>query len=155
MRLGDVVVGADLEPDHLVGLGRARGEHHDRHARRRFCRADATTHLEPAKSRQHQVEDHRRRTLALDERKAELAVGRLEDLESFRLEIHAHQLADVALVLDDQQLATLGGRRCRSVRARVAHRRSHTRRQMVAGTERCRMLFPFTMKITISAMLVA
>ncbi len=28
--LGDVVVGADLEPDDLVHLRRARGEHHDR-----------------------------------------------------------------------------------------------------------------------------
>ena len=30
-RLGDVVVGARLEPQHRVGLGVERGEHDDRH----------------------------------------------------------------------------------------------------------------------------
>ena len=30
-RLGDVVVGAGLEPEHRVGLGVERGEHDDRH----------------------------------------------------------------------------------------------------------------------------
>src|SRR5438105_3636361 len=32
--LGDVVVGADLKPHHLVGLLAARRQHQDRHARR-------------------------------------------------------------------------------------------------------------------------
>ena len=55
-RLGDVVVGAQLEAEHLVGLGRARRQHHDR--RRDRPRAQLAAHVEAVLLRQHHVEDH-------------------------------------------------------------------------------------------------
>ena len=53
-RLGDVVVGADAEPDEDVGLVVAGGEHEDRD---RADRLDAAAHLEPVEAGQHDVED--------------------------------------------------------------------------------------------------
>ena len=52
-RLGDVVVGAELEPEHLVDLLRLGGEHDDRHRR---ARAQPAADLEPVEHRQHHVE---------------------------------------------------------------------------------------------------
>ena len=52
-RLRDVVVRAELEPEHLVELVVARGEHDDRHRARR---PQPLADLEPVEPRQHQVE---------------------------------------------------------------------------------------------------
>jgi hypothetical protein len=52
-RLGHVVVGSEPEAAQLVGLGVARGQHHDRHARR--C-ADAPAQLEPVEAGEAEVE---------------------------------------------------------------------------------------------------
>src|SRR5207253_7999446 len=53
-RLRDVVVCAKLEPDHLVQLVLASGEHDDRNG---TLGAEAAAHLETVELRQHQVED--------------------------------------------------------------------------------------------------
>ena len=52
-RLGDVVVGAELEAEHLVDLLGPRGEHDDRD---RAARPDLAAHLEAVHPREHQVE---------------------------------------------------------------------------------------------------
>ena len=52
-RLGDVVVGADLEPDHLVDLAVLGGQHDDRHLRLGPHRA---ADLGAGQAGQHQVE---------------------------------------------------------------------------------------------------
>ena len=52
--LGDVVVGADLEPDHLVDLGVLGGEDDDRHG---AARAHVAADVEAARPRHHDVED--------------------------------------------------------------------------------------------------
>src|SRR6188768_665168 len=52
-RLRDVVVRAELEPEHLVELVVARGEHDDRH---RALAAETTAHLESVDLREHDVE---------------------------------------------------------------------------------------------------
>ena len=54
-RLDDVVVGAQLEADDLVGLGAARGDHHDR---RVALAAQRAGHVAAVAVRQRQVEQH-------------------------------------------------------------------------------------------------
>ncbi len=58
-RLGDVVVGAELEADDAVDLVAARSEEDDRHVAVRL--AQAPEDLEPARIGQADVEDHQRR----------------------------------------------------------------------------------------------
>ena len=54
-RLDDVVIGADVEADHLVGVTAARGEEHDGHVRHL---AQLTAYLEAVEAGQHHVEQH-------------------------------------------------------------------------------------------------
>src|SRR3954447_22835513 len=54
-RLGDVVVGSDLEAEDLVSLVAASGEHDDRHL---AAASKATADLDSVDSRQHHVENH-------------------------------------------------------------------------------------------------
>ena len=56
-RLGDVVVGADVEPGHAIALARARREHDDRHACGARPRAEDAADFESAQHRQIEVED--------------------------------------------------------------------------------------------------
>ena len=53
-RLGDVIVGADLQPVDPAFRGVARGQHHDRH---RGGRADEAGEIEAGLARHHHVED--------------------------------------------------------------------------------------------------
>ncbi len=97
--LGDVVVGADVEADHLVDLRTLGGEHED--GRRHLLSQDAAD-LEPAELGQHQVEQDEVGTDAarLGER---LRPGpRLADLVPLLDEVVAQRLADVGLVLDHE-----------------------------------------------------
>ena len=50
-RLGDVVVGAEVQPGHPIGLARARGEHDDRHARRGRTSAQDPADLDSTQDR--------------------------------------------------------------------------------------------------------
>jgi hypothetical protein len=52
--LGDVIVGTDLEADHLVDLSVLCGQQDDRH---RAVGADLATEIEAALARHHDVED--------------------------------------------------------------------------------------------------
>jgi hypothetical protein len=60
-RLGEVVVGADLQPDHAVHRLAAGGQHQDRHV---AGAAQAAAEVEPVGVGQHEVEDHRVEALA-------------------------------------------------------------------------------------------
>jgi hypothetical protein len=99
-RLGDVVVGAELEAQHLVGLGRARRQHHDRGR----CRALAqlAADIEAVLARQHQVEDDE---VGIERRCAHqslLAVRCGLHLIAFELEIVTQAEQHLRLVLDHQ-----------------------------------------------------
>ena len=107
-RLGQVVVGARLEPvQHVVGA-RARGEQHDRHELPR--RAEPPDHLEPVETGQHDVEED-------DVEAAGVGVGADETLEGdravlldlgrvpFRFEIQLEARGEMLLVLDDENAA--------------------------------------------------
>ena len=98
-RLGDVVVGAQLEPDDRVDVLGARGQHDDR---RLAATADLAAHLPAVQLGEHQVEDDERWVVPLveDERLATFARG--QHLEALLLEVEADEIDDVALVVDDQ-----------------------------------------------------
>ena len=72
VRLGHVVVRADLQPNHSVDLLPA-GRHHDH--RRVGDRADAAAHVDPGQSGQHHVEQHDLGFEGLEHGQGLLAVG--------------------------------------------------------------------------------
>ena len=98
-RLRDVVVRAELEPEHLVELVVAGGEHHDRDA---ALRPQALAHLEPVEPRQHHVEDDEIDRLGIEARERLVAVARLDDAVSVPLERIGQELLDGLLVVDEQ-----------------------------------------------------
>ena len=56
-RLGEVIVGARIEPAHAVVLGLACGEHDDRDMRGLFVAPQPAANLDPAGAFDHPVED--------------------------------------------------------------------------------------------------
>ncbi len=98
-RLGDVVVGAELEADDAVGLLAAGGEHDHRQV---ALRPDPAAEREPVRSRQHHVEHDQVRRGALDQRAGGLAVPGLERVVALTLQVASDDVADDRLVVDDQ-----------------------------------------------------
>ena len=82
-RLRDVVVGAELEADHLVELVVAGGQHDDRDGARR---PQALADLEPVEPRQHDVEHDEVDRLLRELLQRLFAVGRLDHLVAVALE---------------------------------------------------------------------
>ena len=100
-RLDHIVVGAELEPDHPIGLFPAGGEHDDRHLR---AGAQLSAHVEAGPIREHHVEED----------KVGIVTGELERLGDsachLRLEALAQEglgqrLVDRGLVLDQEDRA--------------------------------------------------
>ena len=98
-RLGDVVVGAELEPEDLVDLLGLGGEHDDRDRR---ARAQAPADLEPVDLRQHHVEHDEVERLLGEARERLAAVGRLHDLVAVLAQREGEQRLDRLLVVDEQ-----------------------------------------------------
>ena len=98
-RLGDVVVGAELEADDLVELRVLGGEHDDGHAR---LGPDDPADLDPGELGEHEVEQDEVRALGpeADERLA--PVGRGDDAVALRLERLGERLAQCRLVVHDE-----------------------------------------------------
>ena len=109
-RLGDVVVGAGLQPgDQVVGVGLG-GDDDDRHD---AVAAQLAAHVEPRQVGQAQVEQDEIRLPLLEQGQAGAAVGRLADLVPLVLEGQGEGDADGVVVLDEQQrihVPTLAGR---------------------------------------------
>jgi hypothetical protein len=98
-RLGDVVVGAEVETDEQVSLGVLGGEHDDRHV---ALGADLPAGVLARELGQHQVEDHevdRVRERGFDGR---LAVRRHLHLELLTLERVGEAADERGLVVDDE-----------------------------------------------------
>ena len=98
---GEVVVGADLEPDDLVGHLVARGEHDDRDL---ALLADLLADGQPVRAGEHDVEDHQ---VGLDLAEAGdglRAVPHALDLVALARQVEPRQLDDVLLVIDDEDL---------------------------------------------------
>jgi len=100
-RLRHVVVGADLEPDDLVDVLVARGQHQDRDV---GALAQAPADLDAVDVGQHQVEDDQRRLLRLGCGQCVRAVLGRAHLEARVLEVERHEGSDRLLVLDDEDL---------------------------------------------------
>ena len=98
-RLGDVVVGAELEAEDLVGLLGLRGEHDDRH---RAARADRAAHVEAVHPRQHHVE-HDEVEVVLAQPVERLApVERGDDVVALLAQRVGQKLLDGQLVVHEQ-----------------------------------------------------
>ena len=124
-RLRQVVVGADLEPDDLVDVLVARGQHQDRHV---GALADPLADLDAVDVRQHQVEHDQRRRVrgGLAER---VGAGRRRPHRVAGVpQVERDERGDRALVLDDEdgrrrrarQPTLAGRRRCRRCRSSSA-----------------------------------
>ena len=100
-RLGDVVVGADLEADDavdLVALGRQ-----DDHRRRHALAAQDAEHLDAAHAGQHHVEEDEVEPLAAGGLERRLAIGGGGDLVALAGQVEGERLAQGGIVLDQQQ----------------------------------------------------
>ncbi len=98
-RLGDVVVGAQLEPDNRVHVVRPRREHQDRGL---AAAPDLAADIEPILLRQHQVQDHEVRVVAQVERERIVTVARGDHGEALLLQVEAQKLHDVRLIVDHE-----------------------------------------------------
>ncbi len=101
-RLGHVVVGADLEAEQPVGVGRLGGQKQDGHPA--AGGAEPLAHLEPVQLRHHDVEDHKIELDGSGEPKTLLAIvsgGRGKPLE---LQIVGEGIRKMLLVIDNQDV---------------------------------------------------
>ena len=110
-RLGDVVVGAQLEPDDAIRLFGPGREHDDRDARRARVTAQRAAYLQAVEAGEHQVEQ---------QQVGQRAAHRRQDFRAGVKHVHgkagapeavAEQVRDVVVVLDDQQTLGRGSRR--------------------------------------------
>lgn len=97
--LGHVVVGAQLEAQHLVGLGGARGGHQDGY---RALLAQPSTHREAVDARQHEVENHRVEDAPGGGREGCFAIGDMHHLDVTLLEELAREGREALVVFDQQ-----------------------------------------------------
>src|SRR4051812_26904780 len=100
-RLRQVVVGARVEPGHLVELGAARREHEDLQPRAAVARAAA--HLDAVDVRQAEVEDEQVDTAGLDAVERRGARGDVLDVVPLTGQGAHERLADRGIVFDDQE----------------------------------------------------
>jgi len=98
-RFGQIVVGADLQADHLVGDLIAGREHDDRHL---ALLADLLADGQAVGAGEHDVEDHQ---VGLDLAEPRYRLGAVPhplDLIAFAGQIEPGQLDDVLFIVDDQ-----------------------------------------------------
>jgi hypothetical protein len=105
-RLHQVVVGAELESDHTVGLLAAGGQHDDRHLR---GRADYPADVAAVGVRQAQVEQDDVGFVAAHRFEAVGARAGDADLVALALERRAQRIGDRRLVLDHRHPLPSGG----------------------------------------------
>ncbi len=98
-RLGEVVVGAQLEPEELVQLVVPRGEHHDRDRR---VAPQLPCDVESVEARQTEVEHDQVRPAAAGRRQGSGSVAGGQDGEARVLEVVAGELDDLRFVVDDE-----------------------------------------------------
>ena len=99
-RLGDVVVGAELEPDHAIGLVAARGQHDHRDAVAGV--AQRAQHREPVEPGHHHVEQDRVEPAAGERGEPGLAAAGVDERHALRLEVVVEQLGEPRVVVDQQ-----------------------------------------------------
>ena len=106
-RLDDVVVGAELEPDDAVGLGPARGQHHDRDV---AAAAQRAADVAAVAVGQREVEQDDVGLDLVRELERARRGGGHERLEALARERLGERAGDARLVLDEQHPAASAGR---------------------------------------------
>ena len=99
VRLGHVVVRADLQAHDLVDFAVAGGDHDDRHIR---AQPDVLAHLGAAHARQHQVQQDDVDVIGLELRQRGRAVARDADLEPLLLQQERQGFGQGRFVFDDE-----------------------------------------------------
>ena len=116
-RLREVVVAAELEPEHPVDLAVAGGEEDHGHLRRL---PQPPAHLEAVDVGQADVEDDEAGAVVLIASSAAFAGGRLQHPEALARQVEVDEVGDVGLVVDDDDGAPFhGGHGCTSQGANV------------------------------------
>ena len=108
-RLGDVVVGAELEPDDAVGLFGAGGQHDDRQGGRGRIGAERTADLEAVEAREHQIEQQEIRLAAPQRRQHVGAARNLIHRKARAREAAGEEHRDIGVVFDDEHTCGLTG----------------------------------------------
>src|ERR1700694_1269870 len=98
-RLGDVVIGAQLEPDDLVDLGVLGREHDDRHA---AALAQGAAEIKAAHAREHQVEEDQVRTRGAGGAQARGPIRGFLDGEPGGDKVVLEHLADALVILHNE-----------------------------------------------------
>ena len=101
-RLGDVVVGAELEARDAIGFFAARRQHDDRDRRGRRIGAQRLADPQAVQPRQHQIEDDEIDRLAPQPRQHVAARRRRLDRVPRACQVMRDQLGDVGVVFDDE-----------------------------------------------------
>ena len=105
-RLGEVVVAAELEPEHAVDLAVARGEEDDGDLRRL---PQALHHLEAVDVGEPDVEHDEAWPVGADRLEAALAGRRLQHPVALAREIELDEVGDVRFVVDDEDRSSFHG----------------------------------------------
>ncbi|KAG1439544.1 hypothetical protein G6F57_019361 [Rhizopus arrhizus] len=93
----DVIVGAGLQPQDLVQVVLARGQHQDGRGRER---AQIAAHLQAIPSRQHQIQDGDRRLVAAERFHGVVAAVGLGDVEPVLLQELRDQARELGIVFN-------------------------------------------------------
>ncbi len=104
-RLGQVIVGTELEADDPIGLLVARRQDQDCHAP---AAAKLLADVEPVEIRQAEIEDDDLRVVPLDRAESAFTGLLADDLEAGAFEIGLDEPADRIVVLDDDRQAAQG-----------------------------------------------
>src|SRR5437879_1319493 len=110
-RLGDVVVGAELESDNAVHILAARGEHDDGHLR---AAAHVAAYRQAVLAREHEIEHQQIDARAPHHAPHFLAVCNRRRAQLVALQVLTEQQTDLAVIVDDQDVRKLVHRASRS-----------------------------------------
>ncbi|CAM2160327.1 hypothetical protein PT2222_70310 [Paraburkholderia tropica] len=105
--LGDVVVGAEFEADHLVGGLDERGQHDDARTARG---AQTAAQLQPVHARQHHVEQHQLDALLREHRETLFGAPGQPRAIAFAAQELSQRRTDVGVVFDDENGNVVQGR---------------------------------------------
>ncbi len=107
--LGHVIVGAELQARHDVGLLALGREHDDGDALRRLVGLEHPADLEPVEAGQHQVEDDEIGPVGAGGLDGLLAGADRYDIVAVLREIVPDKLEDILFIIDDQYLLSRHG----------------------------------------------
>lgn len=105
-RFREVIVGADLETNHPIGLVPFCGQHHNGDVR---AEAEAPEHLEAVDAGEHDVEDHGVDRLGGKPGEPRFAVGRCDDDDAVPREVLLDEGAETDVIVNQQDFGHGGG----------------------------------------------